>query len=169
MKDVQPLAEFLEKQNEGQTLSPVEKAEKLIADSKALIVHGGLEVYYDKEKDQIHLPEKENFEEEMMYYQAAIHQLVHWTGHESRLNRPMEGKFGSMDYAGEELRAAIASVLIGGELKTGHYFGVQASYMNNFVKILKDEPFEIVKASRDAQKAVSLLLGVDQKGSKNKV
>ncbi|QEC74588.1 zincin-like metallopeptidase domain-containing protein [Mucilaginibacter ginsenosidivorax] len=163
MKDVTPLQEFLAKQEEGQTLSPVERAEKLIEDSKAVIIHGGQEAYYDKKRDAIFLPEKETFENETKYYQAAIHQLAHWSGHESRLNRPMEGKFGSQDYAREEMRAAIAGILIGGELKIGHNFGQKDAYMSSFARILKDEPFEIAKASRDAQKIANLLLGVDQK------
>jgi antirestriction protein ArdC len=163
MKDMLPLQEFLAKQAEGQTLSPVERAEKMIEDSKAVIINGGQEAYYDKQRDAIFLPEKETFENETKYYQAAIHQLAHWSGHESRLNRPMEGKFGSLDYAREEMRAAIAGILIGGELKLGHHFGQQAAYMNNFAKILKDEPFEIAKAARDAQKISNLLLGVSQK------
>ncbi|WP_374949797.1 zincin-like metallopeptidase domain-containing protein [Mucilaginibacter sp.] len=163
LKDLEPLEEFLAKQNEGQTLSPIERAAKLIDDSKAVIIHGGQEAYYDKVRDAIIMPEPEHFENETKYLQAAIHQLAHWTGHESRLNRPMEGKFGSLDYAREEMRAAIAGILIGGELKVGHNFGQQAAYMNNFAKILKDEPFEIVKASRDAQKIANLLLGVSLK------
>ncbi|NHA03249.1 DUF1738 domain-containing protein [Mucilaginibacter sp. HC2] len=163
MKDIMPLQEFLAKQEEGQALSPVERADKLIEDSKAVIIHGGQEAYYDKQRDAIFMPEKETFENETKYYQAAIHQLAHWSGHESRLNRPMEGKFGSQDYAREEMRAAIAGILIGGELKIGHNFGQQAAYMSNFAKILKDEPFEVAKASRDAQKIANLLLGVDQK------
>ncbi|NHA05480.1 DUF1738 domain-containing protein [Mucilaginibacter sp. HC2] len=163
LKDIQPLEEFLAKQNEGQTLSPVERAAKLIEDSKAVIIHGGQEAYYDKQRDAIFLPEPEQFENETKYYQAAIHQLAHWTGHEDRLNRPMEGKFASLDYAREEMRAAVAAILIGGELKIGHNFGQQAAYMSSFAKILKDEPFEIAKASRDAQKIANLLLGVNQK------
>ncbi|GAA3989426.1 zincin-like metallopeptidase domain-containing protein [Mucilaginibacter dorajii] len=163
MKDVMPLQEFLAKQEEGQTLSPVERAEKLIEDSKAVIIHGGQEAYYDKKRDAIFLPEKETFENETKYYLAAIHQLAHWSGHESRLNRPMEGKFGSQDYAREEMRAAIAGILIGGELKIGHNFGQKDAYMSSFSRILKDEPFEIAKASRDAQKIANLLLGIDLK------
>jgi hypothetical protein len=160
---MQTLEEFLAKQNEGQTLSPSERAAKLIEDSKAVIIHGGQEAYYDKQRDAIFMPEPEHFENETKYLQAAIHQLAHWSGHEDRLKRPMEGKFGSLDYAREEMRAAIAGILIGGELKIGHNFGQQAAYMNNFAKILKDEPFEIAKASRDAQKIANLLLGVSQK------
>jgi antirestriction protein ArdC len=163
LKDIQPLEEFLAKQDEGQTLSPNERAAKLIDDSKAVIIHGGQEAYYDKVRDAIFLPEPERFENETQYLQAAVHQLAHWSGHESRLNRPMEGKFGSLDYAREEMRAAISGILIGGELKIGHSFGQQAAYMNTFAKILKDEPFEIAKATRDAQKIANLLLGVSQK------
>jgi antirestriction protein ArdC len=163
LNDLQPLEEFLAKQNEGQTLSPIERAAKLMEDSKAVIIHGGQEAYYDKQRDAIFLPEVEQFENETKYYQAAIHQLAHWSGHEDRLNRPMEGKFASLDYAREELRAAIAGILIGGELNIGHNFGQQKAYMSNFAKILKDEPFEIAKASRDAQKIANLLLGVSQK------
>lgn len=163
MNDITPLGEFLQKQESEQTLVPVERAMKLIEDSEAVIIHGGHEAYYDKQRDAIFLPEMEQFDNEVKYLQAAIHQLAHWTGHESRLNRPMEGKFGSMEYAREEMRAAIAAILIGGELKIGHNFGQHAAYMNNFAKILKDEPFEIAKASRDAQKIANLLLGVNQK------
>ena len=163
LKDIMPLYEFLAKQNEAQTLSPIERAAKLIEDSKAVIIHGGQEAYYDKQRDAIFLPEMESFENETKYYQAAIHQLAHWTGHESRLKRPMEGKFGSLDYSREEMRAAVAAILIGGDLKIGHNFGQHAAYMSNFVKILKDEPFEITKVSRDAQKIANLLLGNNQK------
>jgi antirestriction protein ArdC len=163
LKDMQPLEEFVAKQDEDQTQSPVERANKLIEDSKAVIIHGGQEANYDKVRDVIFMPEPEHFENETKYLQAAIHQLAHWTGHESRLNRPMEGKLGSLDYAREEMRAAIAGILIGGELKIGHNFGQQAAYMSTFAKILKDEPFEIAKASRDAQKIANLLLGVSQK------
>jgi antirestriction protein ArdC len=163
MKDIMPLEEFLQKQEEGQTLSPLERAAKLIDDSKAVIIHGGQEAYYEKQRDVIFMPEPEQFENDTKYLQAAIHQMAHWSGHESRLNRPMEGKFGSLDYAREEMRAAIAGILIGGELKIGHNFGQQAAYMSTFAKILKDEPFEIAKATRDAQKIANLLLGVSQK------
>lgn len=162
IRDIPPLEEWSKAETEKQPLSPVERAEKLIADSGAIIIHGGPEAFYDKIKDEIHLPEKEAFENETKYFQAAIHQLAHWTGHESRLNRPMEGKFASMDYAREELRAAIASMLIGGDLKTGHSFGQHAAYSGAWSKILKDDPFELSRAAADAQKIANKLLGRGQ-------
>jgi antirestriction protein ArdC len=154
---------YLEKQRQAQPFSPIERAEKLISDSKAVFIHGGQEAYYDKQKDAIFMPEKEQFENETKYYQSAVHQLAHWSGHETRLNRPMEGKLGSLEYAREEMRAAIAGILIGADLKISHNFGQQATYMNSFIKLLKDNPFEIARAARDAQKTVNLLMGTNQK------
>ena len=163
IKEFPPLEDFLVKQQEVQPLSPIERAEKLIADSGAVIIYGGQEAFYDKEKDEIHLPPTQSFGSETRYYQAAIHQLAHWTGHETRLKRPMEGKLGSMDYGREEFRAAIAAMLIGGELKIGHNFGQHAAYTNNWAKMLKEDPFELTKASGDAQKIATMLLGTGQK------
>jgi antirestriction protein ArdC len=163
INDIPTLAEFQKEKEAGQTLSPNEQAEKLIADSKAVIAHGGNEAFYDRANDEIHLPEKDQFENQTEYYKAAIHQLAHWTGHESRLNRPMEGKFGSLDYAREELRSSIAAMLVGGELKIGSSFGQHAAYTSNFVKLLKDDPYEIFRASRDAQKMADLMLNTEQK------
>lgn len=163
IKDIKPLEEFLKETALNDGLTPVGRASKLISESKAVIIHGGNEAWYDKAKDEIHLPELEQFENETKYYHAAIHQLSHWAGHESRLNRPMEGKFGSMDYAREELRAALASMLIGSELRTGHQFGQHAAYSANWMKLLMDEPYEIARASSDAQKTADLLLGMSQK------
>ncbi|MGY3212421.1 ArdC family protein [Mucilaginibacter sp. HD30] len=163
IRDMPPLEDWLRGKEKDDQLTPVQKAEKLIADSKAVIVHGGQEAFYDKEKDQIHLPEVEQFESETKYYQAAIHQLAHWTGHESRLNRPMDGKFGSMEYAHEELRASIAAMLVGAEIKLGHSFGQHPAYTASWAKMLKENPFEISRASADAQKIANRLLGTDQK------
>ena len=160
---IPPLEEFLAKQQEAQPLSPNERAEKMITDSKAVIIHGGPEAYYDQKKDEIHLPEKASFENDTKYYQAAIHQLAHWTGHESRLKRPMEGNFGSIEYGREELRAALAAMLIGGELKTGHSFGNHAAYSGNWAKTLKEQPFEITRAANDAQKIARMLLAIGEK------
>ncbi|QJD95935.1 DUF1738 domain-containing protein [Mucilaginibacter robiniae] len=165
MNNIEPLETYLSKLDAAETLTPVEKAAKLIEASGANIIEGGQEAYYDQKRDAIFLPEKSAFENETKYYQAAIHQLAHWSGHESRLNRPMEGRLGSMEYAREELRTAIAAILIGGQLKLGHDFGQHKTYMGAFAKILKDEPFEIAKAARDAQRITGLLLGTGRERS----
>ncbi|MGF7079006.1 ArdC family protein [Mucilaginibacter sp. UYCu711] len=163
IKGIPPLAEYLKEKQGEQTWNPIERAEQLISDSKADIIHGGNEAYYNKASDQIRLPLKEQFENETKYYAVALHEIGHWTGHQTRLDRPMEGRFGSEAYAREELRAEIASLMLGSELKIGHNFGQHAAYVNNWIKILKDEPFELFRASADAQKIFDYVLDIGQK------
>ncbi|WP_345948992.1 zincin-like metallopeptidase domain-containing protein [Mucilaginibacter sp. PAMB04274] len=146
-----------------QQWSPVEKAEQIVSASQAKIKHGGNEAYYHLTKDFIQLPKKEQFDSAAKYYATLLHELGHWTGAETRLNRPMEGKFGSEAYAREELRAEIASLMIGSELNIGHNFGQHAAYVDSWIKILKDEPFELHKASADAQKIFDFVLDIENK------
>ncbi|MGF7079695.1 ArdC family protein [Mucilaginibacter sp. UYCu711] len=146
-----------------QQWSPIEKAEQIVAASKATIKHGGNEAYYNLTKDLIQLPKKEQFDSAAKYYATLLHEIGHWTGAESRLKRPMEGKFGSEDYAREELRAEIASLMIGSEINIGHNFGQHAAYVDSWIKILQDEPFELHKASADAQKIFDYVLDIENK------
>ncbi len=143
--------------------SPIERAEMILADSKADIQHGGNEAYYKPSADQIRLPKPEQFDAAAKYYATALHELGHWSGHESRLDRPMNDKFGTPDYAREELRAEIASLMIGSELNIGHDFGQHAAYVESWIEVLQKEPNEMYKASADAQKIFDFVLGFEQK------
>jgi len=147
----------------AQQWTPIERAEMILADSKAEIRHGGNEAFYRTSGDFIQLPKKEQFDAAAKYYATALHELGHWSGHESRLDRPMNDKFGTPDYAREELRAEIASLMIGSELNIGHDFGQHAAYVDNWIEVLEKEPNEIFKASADAQKIFDFVLGFEQK------
>ena len=58
--------------------------------------------------DYILCPPKQRFKEEAEYYGTIFHEIVHWTGHESRLNRANKpARFGDQSYAEEELIAEI--------------------------------------------------------------
>jgi antirestriction protein ArdC len=155
-------AAYTEKQAE-QKWSPVERAEQIFSASQAKLKHGGNDAFYNKTKDYIQLPKKEQFDSAAKYYATLLHEVGHWTGHKDRLNRPMEGKFGSEAYAREELRAEISSLMMGSELNIGHDFGQHAAYVESWVKILKEEPFELHKAAADAQKIVDYMLDLEQK------
>ena len=143
--------------------TPIERAELILADSQAEIRHGGNQAFYQPAKDFIQLPNKEQFDAAAKYYATALHELGHWSGHESRLDRPMNDKFGTPDYAREELRAEIAPLMIGSELNIGHDFGQHAAYVDNWIEVLEKEPNEIFKASADAQKIFDFVLGFEQK------
>jgi antirestriction protein ArdC len=160
---VPPLSEFLKDKPLVQIWDVIERAENLLKASKSNISHGGNDAYYNKVQDKIQLPLREQFDSETKYYAVALHELAHWTGHETRLNRPMEGKFGSEAYAREELRAEIASLMTGSEMNIGHYFDQHAAYVDNWIKILQDEPVELYRASADAQKIFDYMMAIEQK------
>lgn len=133
--------------------NPVQRAEEILANSKAEIIHNaGNRAFYSLGKDSIHLPLKSQFDSDDKYYATALHELGHWTGHETRLNRDLKNPFGSEGYAREELRAEIASMILGEELGIGHDGQQHAAYVGSWIKALKQDPYEIFRAAADAEK-----------------
>jgi len=143
---------------------PLERAEQLLKNSGADIQHiAGNRAFYSPFKDSITLPLKQQFDEPGKYYATALHELGHWTGHESRLDRSLLNRFGTKEYAREELRAEIASLLIGDELRIGHDPTQHTAYVDSWISILTDHPFEIHSAAADAEKIYTYLLDLERK------
>ncbi|SEN34894.1 zincin-like metallopeptidase domain-containing protein [Nitrosomonas marina] len=133
--------------------NPIERAELILQAPSAAIEHGEYDrAFYLPATDRIHLPHKHQFETPDRYYATALHELGHWTGHESRLNRDLAHPFGSEGYAREELRAEIASMLLGHELGIGHDPGQHVAYVASWIKALEEDPTEIFRAAADAEK-----------------
>ncbi len=140
-----------------------ERAENILAASGAIISHGeGDRAFYRPTTDSIHLPEKGQFPSADKYYATALHELGHWTGHSSRLDRDLTGSFGSESYAKEELRAEIASMILGDELGIGHDPGQHAAYVGSWIKALQDDPLALFRAAADAEKIQGFVLGLEQ-------
>ena len=140
-----------------------ERAEGILAASGADIRHGaGDRAFYRPGSDSIHLPDKEQFSSADKYYATALHELGHWTGHSSRLDRDLTGGFGSESYAKEELRAEIASMILGDQLGIGHDPGQHVAYVGSWIKALQDDPFEVFRAAADAEKIQGFVLGLEQ-------
>lgn len=140
------------------TFEVIEEAEKILKNSNAKISHqAGNRAYYMPSTDSITLPLKEQFISEMAYYSTALHELGHWTGHSSRLNRDLTGSFGSKSYAKEELRAEIGSYMLCSNLSLDFDPGNHNAYIKSWVQNLKDQPNEIFKAASDAGKITQYL------------
>ena len=143
--------------------SLIEKAEKLLHNSGANIVHSEADrAFYRLSTDSIHLPPKEQFKSAANYYATALHELGHWSGHTSRLDRDLGHPFGSDAYAKEELRAEIASMLLGAEVGIGHDPSQHTAYIKSWIRVLEDDPLEIFRASADAEKIVNHLCALEQ-------
>ena len=102
----------------------IQSGECILANSGANIAHDQRDsAFYNRKSDSIHLPPKELFNDAAGYYGTALHELAHWTGHPSRLNRATLNdtyRFGDLNYAKEELRAELASVFIAAEVGVPH-------------------------------------------------
>ncbi|WP_347650970.1 zincin-like metallopeptidase domain-containing protein, partial [Comamonas thiooxydans] len=151
-------------QKKEQTWSAVERAEHILKASGASITHApGDRAFYRPATDSIHLPDRGQFPTADNYYATALHELGHWTGHPSRLDRDLAHPFGSEGYAKEELRAEIASMIVGDELGIGHDPGQHAAYVGSWIKALQDEPLEVFRAAADAEKIHDYVLAFEQK------
>ena len=132
--------------------------EALLRRSGARIVHGGVEAFYRPGTDSIHLPPRERFPASGGYYGVAFHELGHWTGHETRLNRPWCFDRHAPEYAREELRAELASAFLGAELGVHHDLDEHAAYLAMYLELLRQDNKEIFRAAKDAQGIADLLL-----------
>ena len=112
--------------------------------------------------DKVTLPEREQFATANGYYQTALHELGHATGHPDRMDRDTlthgVGNFGGTEYAREELRAEMSAMMTGERVGVGHDGSRGAAYVAGWIKALEDDPKEIYKAAADAQKISDYLL-----------
>ena len=138
------------------------EVEAMVKRCGAKIRHGGNAATYYPPADVIQLPPAESFNSAAHYYCTLLHELTHWTGHKSRLNRPgivESHSFNSVSYAFEELVAEIGSAFLCAEL------GIQGdlrheSYVQSWIKILEDKPRAIFQASAAAQAAFDFLISI---------
>lgn len=141
----------------------LERAEKILQASGAQILHNEQnKAFYRPGTDSIHLPNKGQFSSANNYYATALHELGHWTGHTSRLDRDLANPFGSEGYAKEELRAEISSMIVGSELGIGHDPGQHVAYVGSWVKALKEDHLEIFRAAADAEKIKNYVFDLER-------
>ena len=138
-----------------------EQIEAIIKNSEAPVFYdGGDSAFYRPSTDDIHLPKIEKFKTKQDYYATALHEISHSTGHASRLNRDMSGRFGSENYAIEELRAEISSMFLqsdlGLEIK-GDVLEMHAAYVQSWKEsITKPEILgKVIDEAKDIAEYIS--------------
>lgn len=127
------------------------------------LVHDRPQAFYNPSKDLVNMPTPKSFVDSDSYYKTLFHELVHSTGHKSRLNR--EGvtgivNFGTETYSKEELVAEIGSLFlveVAGLNPKDNVNNSQA-YINGWCKALKDNEKWVLQASSQAQKSIKLIL-----------
>ncbi len=154
---------------EPSDIQAIARADALIDACGVQIRHDENEAFYDRKADYINLPSPEYFKDvngssaTENYYGVAFHEVTHWTGAKHRLDRSHNGKYGSPDYAFEELIAELgaamccASTGVEAVVREDH-----AHYIQNWLTALKGDKRFIFAASSQAQKAVDYLFSLQE-------
>lgn len=146
----------------------IEKAEAILDywnANESKIVYGGSQAFYRPGTDEVHLPEREKFKSTQSFYDTALHEIGHSTGHESRLNRDLSGGFGSQSYAMEELRAEIASIFMAQDLgiePSEDRLQNNAAYIQSWKDEIKENPNALFTAIADADKIARYVSSKEQ-------
>jgi antirestriction protein ArdC len=137
-----------------------EPAEDLIRNMALDIRLGGDRAAYNPTGDFIVCPHKHRFEEESEYYATIFHEIVHLTGHPSRLNRDQRNRFGDKAYAFEELVAELGTSFITSALGIPQSDNLDnhKAYLANWLEALNRDSRFIFQAASAASKAADLIL-----------
>lgn len=144
---------------------PIEEAEKIKKNymDRPTFSFKSVGAWYRPSQDHINVPPIKEFENVNEFYSVMFHEMIHSTGHRSRLNREgvtEEIKFGSERYSKEELIAEIgASILCSHTGIIHETIDNSASYISHWLKVLKEDNRFIVNVAQQAQKAVDYILG----------
>lgn len=139
-------------------IATVEELEEIVRATGAMVGFHSKACYWPQ-LDRIGMPNIEQFGNAAEYYATLFHELAHWTGHKTRLDRFEK----SSSYAYEELVAELSAAFLcagnGIEQATEEN---SASYIGSWIKALKDDVSFVVKAASEASKAASFIQPEDQ-------
>ncbi len=136
-----------------------EAGELIAATCGANIEHGHGSAFYVPFNDIVCMPNKERFYESSSYYAVLLHELVHWTGHSSRLDRGFASRFGENAKAMEELVAELGASFLCGHIglmdktESDH-----ACYIQSWLQVFKNDKNAIFTAAKQAGLAYEYLI-----------
>ena len=134
-------------------------ADQFLHSTGADIREGHGEAYYVPSRDFISMPSFGTFKAADHFYNVTFHELTHWTGHKSRLDRDLKNRFGSRNYAAEELIAELGAAFLCAEF--GFDGDVRnAGYIASWIELLKADKRAFFTACSKASKAADYLRGL---------
>ena len=122
--------------------------------------------YYSIKNDFINLPKIELFESGVSYAGYLLHELAHWSGHKTRLDRFTEA---GTSYPFEELVAELGATMLLSQLGIEKTPRVDhAQYLNSWIRMLENKPDSILRAANKAAQATEFLSSL-QLGNQEKL
>ena len=141
----------------------IQAAESIINEYPAApkIQHKEQRAWYAPVTDIVNMPAPESFVKPEFYYKTLFHELIHSTGHESRLNRVLKGNTGyrNADYSKEELIAEMGASFLSGRAGMFEHDQLEesAAYIAGWLKTLHNDKSLVVKAASQAQRATDYI------------
>lgn len=133
-------------------------ADAMVTATGAQITHGGDAACFIPALDVIRMPELASFDKADNYYSTLFHELTHWSGGDARLKRITPAKFGSADYAFEELVAELGAAFLGAQFQYDT-ITQNAAYLRHWAKKCRETPDLLARAASLASRAVEFLAG----------
>lgn len=140
--------------------SDIAAAFEFAANAGALVdEHWAAGASYSPGFDRITMPAKDRWKDSHGAWSTMAHELTHWTGHKTRLNRDLTGRFGGEAYAFEELIAemgaafTLAKIGRSAEPREDH-----AKYLASWLKVLRENPKHLWTAAGAAEKAAEFIV-----------
>jgi antirestriction protein ArdC len=118
--------------------------------------------FYCPPKDNIQIPLLGQFEKAEEYYSTLFHELIHATGHDTRVHRKdvmKNSMFGSADYSKEELIAECGAAFLCSKTGIDNTLDNSAAYIKGWLSKLKNNPKLVIEAAQAAQKGADYVLG----------
>jgi antirestriction protein ArdC len=134
-------------------------ADEFLRSTGADIREGYGEAFYVPSHDFISIPAFEAFKGADHFYNVAFHELTHWTGHKSRLDRDLKHRFGARAYAAEELVAELGAAFLAAEFSFDGDVR-NAGYIATWIELLKADKRAFFTACNRASKAAEYLRGL---------
>ena len=136
-----------------------EVADDLIKSSECPIREVAQEkAYYSPMNDEIVLPMREVFKDENAFCSVVAHEMIHSTGHPTRLNRPITSVFGSLDYAKEEVVAELGAVFLlsnlGIKIEKDN-LQQHSNYLKSWLDVLSKDYNELFRAAKQSETAAN--------------
>ncbi len=133
--------------------------DEFLSCSGADIREGFGEAYYRPGDDYISMPAFAAFKSAAHFYGTAFHELGHWAGHKSRLDRDLRSRFGERAYAAEELVAELCAAFLCAEFSIDGDLR-HAGYIQSWIGLLKADSRAFFTAASRAQAAADYLRGL---------
>lgn len=146
----------LEKDEQPHKLkNPSKFIENLIQNMGVGYEEHGNEALYNPRLDKVVVPDSTQFHSQYEYDATRLHELCHATGHASRLDRKIANKFGTQEYAKEELRAELTASLLAQDISVQPsqiQLDNHKAYIQAWIQNLQDDPNELFRAIKEAEK-----------------